>query len=115
MIAGRELSALDDTELTKLRREHIGFVFQFFNLLPMLTAQENILLPLAIAGQAVDPGWYEELVDTVGLRPRLAQYSCRGPLGSRRPLSGPARTTTSTERWTWPWPTRISPRCGRAP
>jgi putative ABC transport system ATP-binding protein len=70
-IAGRELSALDDTELTKLRREHIGFVFQFFNLLPMLTARENILLPLSIAGRAVDPAWYEELVDTVGLRPRL--------------------------------------------
>jgi putative ABC transport system ATP-binding protein len=71
VIAGRELGALDDTELTKLRREHIGFVFQFFNLLPMLTARENILLPLSIAGRSVDPAWYEELVDTVGLRPRL--------------------------------------------
>ena len=47
---GIEITALDDSELTKLRRRHIGFVFQFFNLLPMLTAEENILLPQAIAG-----------------------------------------------------------------
>jgi putative ABC transport system ATP-binding protein len=70
-IAGTDITRLDDTRLTKLRRDHIGFIFQFFNLLPMLTAQENILLPLAIAGKAVDPAWYEELVDTVGLRARL--------------------------------------------
>jgi putative ABC transport system ATP-binding protein len=70
-IAGTDITRLDDTRLTKLRRDHIGFIFQFFNLLPMLTARENILLPLAIAGKAVDPAWYEELVDTVGLRARL--------------------------------------------
>jgi putative ABC transport system ATP-binding protein len=71
-IAGTDITRLDDTRLTKLRREHIGFIFQFFNLLPMLTARENILLPLAIAGEAVDPAWYEELIETVGLRARLA-------------------------------------------
>jgi len=70
-IAGTDITRLDDTRLTKLRRDHIGFIFQFFNLLPMLTARENILLPLAIAGQAVDPAWYEELIDTVGLLARL--------------------------------------------
>ena len=57
-IAGTEITDLGDTELTKLRREHIGFVFQFFNLLPMLTAEENILLPLSIAGEKPDPDWY---------------------------------------------------------
>ena len=70
-IAGTDITRLDDTQLTKLRREHIGFIFQFFNLLPMLTARENILLPLAIAARAADAAWYEELVDTVGLRARL--------------------------------------------
>jgi putative ABC transport system ATP-binding protein len=70
-IAGRDISALDDNALTKLRREHIGFVFQFFNLLPMLTAEENILLPLSIAGRRPDRDWYEQLVGKVGLGDRL--------------------------------------------
>ncbi len=69
-IAGTKLGELSDTEITKLRREHIGFVFQFFNLLPMLTAQENILLPLTIAGEKPDPAWREELLETVGLDDR---------------------------------------------
>src|SRR3954452_10981495 len=69
-IAGTEITKLGDTELTKLRRRHIGFIFQFFNLLPMLTAEENILLPLAIAGEKVDPAWTEELLDKVGLADR---------------------------------------------
>jgi putative ABC transport system ATP-binding protein len=72
VIAGHEITSLSDTAMTKLRREHIGFVFQFFNLLPMLTAQENILLPLSIAGRRPDREWYEQLVDTVGLRGRLS-------------------------------------------
>jgi putative ABC transport system ATP-binding protein len=71
VIADQDITALSDTAMTKLRREHIGFVFQFFNLLPMLTAQENILLPLSIAGGRPDREWYEQLVDTVGLRDRL--------------------------------------------
>jgi putative ABC transport system ATP-binding protein len=70
-LAGTEVTGLDDNALTKLRREHIGFVFQFFNLLPMLTAEENVLLPLSIAGVKPDREWYEQLVDVVGLRDRL--------------------------------------------
>jgi putative ABC transport system ATP-binding protein len=70
-VAGIEITALDDTELTKLRRDHIGFIFQFFNLLPMLTAAENIVLPLRLAGGRADPAWLDELIDKVGLGDRL--------------------------------------------
>jgi putative ABC transport system ATP-binding protein len=69
-IDGTEISSLDDDALTKLRRSHIGFIFQFFNLLPMLTAEENILLPLEIAGSRPDPGWHEEVMRKVGLADR---------------------------------------------
>ncbi len=71
-VDGTEITTLGDTELTKLRREHIGFVFQFFNLLPMLTAGENVKLPLTIAGEKPDPQWYEELIRSVGLGDRLS-------------------------------------------
>jgi putative ABC transport system ATP-binding protein len=71
-LAGTEITALGDNELTKLRREHIGFVFQFFNLLPMLSARENIVLPLAIAGVKPEPGWVERLIADVGLSDRAA-------------------------------------------
>ena len=64
------IARLGDTELTKLRRRHIGFVFQFFNLLPMLTAEENILLPLELAGGKRDREWIEQLIETVGLADR---------------------------------------------
>src|SRR3954454_23724575 len=70
-IGGTRVTGLDDAGLTALRREHIGFVFQFFNLLPMLTARENILLPLEIAGRDVDQAWFEELTTKVGLKDRL--------------------------------------------
>jgi putative ABC transport system ATP-binding protein len=70
-VAGVDVTTLDDTELTKLRRDHIGFIFQFFNLLPMLTAAENIALPLKLAGSKPDPDWLAELVATVGLADRL--------------------------------------------
>ena len=70
-VAGVDISGLDDTELTKLRRDHIGFIFQFFNLLPMLTAAENIALPLKLAGGKPDPAWLEQLVEQVGLADRL--------------------------------------------
>jgi putative ABC transport system ATP-binding protein len=70
VLAGTKLGELGDTEMTKLRRKHIGFVFQFFNLLPMLTADENIRLPLSIAGEKPDPEWYEDLVKKVGLADR---------------------------------------------
>jgi putative ABC transport system ATP-binding protein len=71
-IGGTTITTLSDTDLTKLRREHIGFVFQFFNLLPMLTAEENLTLPLSIAGQKPDPEWFRTLVDKVGLADRLS-------------------------------------------
>jgi len=79
-IAGTPISDLNDTELTKLRRRHIGFVFQFFNLLPMLDAKENVLLPLSIAGEKPNKAWVDELMKNVGLQDR----------GSHRPseLSG---------------------------
>jgi putative ABC transport system ATP-binding protein len=69
-IDGTEITDLDDTDLTKLRREHIGFIFQFFNLLPMLSAEENITLPLTIAGEKVDREWLEQLIESVGLKDR---------------------------------------------
>jgi len=71
-IDGTQISTLNDSELTKLRRRHIGFVFQFFNLLPMLSARENIVLPLELAGTKPDPGWVEELTGKVGLADRLS-------------------------------------------
>ncbi len=71
-IAGTEITTLGDKALTKLRREHIGFVFQFFNLLPMLDAKENILLPLTIAGEKPESGWFDQLVGDVGLKDRLS-------------------------------------------
>jgi putative ABC transport system ATP-binding protein len=71
-IAGTSIGKLGDNALTKLRREHIGFVFQFFNLLPMLNAEENILLPLTIAGEKPPDGWFERLVSDVGLSDRLS-------------------------------------------
>ena len=70
-IGGTRVTGLDDAGLTALRRQHIGFVFQFFNLLPMLTAKENILLPLEIAGRSVDQAWFDDLVEKVGLGDRL--------------------------------------------
>ncbi|QCX26194.1 ABC transporter ATP-binding protein [Nocardioides jishulii] len=70
-VAGRRLTGLDDTALTLFRREHIGFVFQAFNLLPMLTAGQNILLPLELAGRAVDRERYEAVVELLGLGERI--------------------------------------------
>jgi putative ABC transport system ATP-binding protein len=70
-IAGVELTELGDRELTQLRRDRIGFIFQTFNLLPVLNAEENILLPLSIAGRKPDRAWFDRLVDTVGIRDRL--------------------------------------------
>ena len=70
-IAGTRLGQLSDKEITKIRRRHIGFIFQFFNLLPMLTAEENIVLPLSLAGQKPDSAFLTELVKRVGLADRL--------------------------------------------
>jgi putative ABC transport system ATP-binding protein len=71
VVDGQELAGLDDKRLTQLRRDRLGFVFQSFNLLPVLTARENILLPLTLAGRKVDPEWLDTLIDAVGLRDRL--------------------------------------------
>jgi putative ABC transport system ATP-binding protein len=70
LIDGTEITALDDADLTKLRRDKLGFIFQFFNLLPVLTAEENLVLPLSIAGRKPDKEWLEQLLDTVGLQER---------------------------------------------
>src|SRR5215212_5991180 len=71
-VAGVDISELGDDELTKLRRDHIGFIFQFFNLLPMLTAAENIVLPTRLAGGRPDQAWLDEVVASVGLTERLS-------------------------------------------
>ncbi len=70
-IGGTELTSLKEKELTALRRDKIGFIFQAFNLIPTLTALENILLPLSIAGRKPDQAWFDTIIDTVGLRERL--------------------------------------------
>ena len=72
MLAGVEIASLPDRELTQLRRDRVGFIFQTFNLLPVLSAEENILLPLSIAGRRPDRAWFDQLVDTVGIRDRLS-------------------------------------------
>jgi putative ABC transport system ATP-binding protein len=69
-IAGEDVGSLSDRDVTLLRRRHIGFVFQFFNLLPMLNAEENVLLPLTIAGEKPDPAFFEDLMKRVGLDDR---------------------------------------------
>jgi putative ABC transport system ATP-binding protein len=69
-IAGTQITQLNDSDLTKLRRRHIGFIFQFFNLLPMLTAEENVVLPLSIAGEKPDEAWVDELMKRIGLADR---------------------------------------------
>jgi len=72
LIGEQDLTRMNDKALTKLRRDEIGFVFQSFNLVPTLTAGENIVLPLAIAGRKPDAGWYDSVIDTVNLRDRLS-------------------------------------------
>jgi putative ABC transport system ATP-binding protein len=72
LIDGEDITRLSDKQLTLLRRREIGFVFQFFNLLPMLTARENILLPLTIAGKDVDQSFFDQLVTAIGLQGRLS-------------------------------------------
>jgi putative ABC transport system ATP-binding protein len=70
VLDGDEITGLDDAGLTKLRRDKLGFVFQFFNLLPVLTAEENLVLPLSIAGRKPDKEWLNRLIETVGLEDR---------------------------------------------
>jgi putative ABC transport system ATP-binding protein len=70
LIDGQDITAMDDGELTKLRRDQVGFVFQFFNLVPVLNAEENMLLPLSIAGRKPERAWVEQLMDAVGIADR---------------------------------------------
>jgi putative ABC transport system ATP-binding protein len=70
-IGGTELAGLSDRELTRLRRSRVGFVFQSFNLLPTLTAEQNIKLPLDLAGRTADPGWWDTVITATGLADRL--------------------------------------------
>jgi putative ABC transport system ATP-binding protein len=71
VVEGVDLGTLDDRQLTQLRRDKFGFVFQFFNLLPVLTAEENILLPLTLAGKKPDREWLDNLIAAIGLGDRL--------------------------------------------
>src|SRR3954467_3999995 len=71
-VGGTRITGLSDKALTRLRRDRVGFIFQQFNLLPTLSAQENIRLPLDIAGRKPDPQWWDIGIDTAGLRARLA-------------------------------------------
>ena len=92
-IGDTEVTGLDDAGLTALRRDHIGFIFQFFNLLPMLTAQENILLPLEIAGRKPDPDWYAR-ADRArsGSATASATVRARCPAASSSASPSPARS-----------------------
>jgi putative ABC transport system ATP-binding protein len=71
VLDGVEITDLDDADLTRLRRDKLGFIFQFFNLIPVLTAEENIVLPLSIAGRDPEPDYFRQLVETVSLQDRL--------------------------------------------
>jgi putative ABC transport system ATP-binding protein len=70
LIDGADITRMDDGELTQLRRDRIGFIFQFFNLVPVLNAEENVLLPLSIAGRKPDRAWVDQLMETVGIADR---------------------------------------------
>jgi putative ABC transport system ATP-binding protein len=83
-----DLTTLNDKQLTQLRRDRVGFVFQAYNLIPTLTAEENITLPLDIAGQAVDRGWFDTVVDTVGIRDRLRHRPTELSGGQQQRVAG---------------------------
>jgi putative ABC transport system ATP-binding protein len=83
-----DLTTLSEKELTRLRRDRIGFVFQTYNLIPTLTAQENITLPIDIAGRDVDPAWFDEVVDTIGLRDRLRHKPAELSGGQQQRVAG---------------------------
>ena len=83
-----DVTALSEKELTRLRRDQVGFVFQAFNLVPTLTASENITLPLDIAGRDVDRGWFDTVVDTVGIRDRLSHRPSELSGGQQQRVAG---------------------------
>src|SRR4051794_33116095 len=114
-IAGTGLSALNDNDLTKLRRKHIGFVFQFFNLLPMLNAEENVVLPLSIAGEKPDKAWVDELLEQVGLTQRRQESTARvaedaGRTSPPRPGGGPRPPGRNTRPRSEHQPTQKHPQ-----
>jgi putative ABC transport system ATP-binding protein len=83
-----DLTLLSEKALTLLRREKVGFIFQTFNLIPTLTASENITLPLDIAGDKPDPGWFDQVVDTIGLRDRLSHRPSELSGGQQQRVAG---------------------------
>ncbi|MGZ8623312.1 MAG: ABC transporter ATP-binding protein [Actinomycetota bacterium] len=83
-----DLAGLRDKELTRLRRDNVGFVFQAFNLVPTLSAAENITLPLDIAGRDVDQGWFDQVVDTINLRDRLGHRPNQLSGGQQQRVAG---------------------------
>jgi putative ABC transport system ATP-binding protein len=84
VLDGVDLTGLDDAALTRLRRDRVGFIFQTFNLLPVLNAEENILLPLSIAGRRPEKEWIDRLIDTVGIRDRLTHRPAELSGGQRQ-------------------------------
>ena len=120
VIDGVDISHLKDKALTKLRRDRLGFVFQAYNLVPTLTARENITLPLDIAGATLDAVWFDTVVDTLGIRDRLShrpdelsggqqqRVACARALVSRPASSSP---TSRPATWTRAPARRSSPSC----
>jgi putative ABC transport system ATP-binding protein len=96
-IGDADLSTLNDHELTILRRDRIGFIFQAYNLLPTLTAEENIELPIAIAGRKPDQKWLDTVIDAVGLRPRLGHKPAELSGGQQQRVAG-ARALASNPK-----------------
>jgi len=92
-----DLSTLKDRDLTLLRRERIGFVFQAYNLVPSLTAEENILLPLSIGGKKPDEDWYGQILDTVGLRDRLSHLPSELSGGQQQRVAAARALVTKPE------------------
>ena len=90
LFGGADLTRMDDKQLTLLRRHKIGFIFQSFNLLPMFTAEQNILMPLTLAGDKPDHAWFDLLVDTLGLKQRL-NHRMNCPVASSSAWPSPAR------------------------
>lgn len=92
-----DLATLKDRDLTLLRRERIGFIFQSYNLVPSLTAEENILLPLTIGGAKPDTDWYEQILDTVGLRDRLTHLPSEMSGGQQQRVAAARALVTRPE------------------
>ena len=88
MIGDVDLTSLKERQLTQLRRDKVGFVFQAFNLVPTLSAAENITLPLDIAGRDVDRAWFDEVIDTIGLRDRLKHRPSELSGGQQQRVAG---------------------------